>query len=62
MTKTVCLGNVGRGVTQQKLSNSYKVHNLGNTEQRGNNQGPAAGSLQERPGTLLFKDLSAVEE
>lgn len=49
------------GVPQQELSNSYKVHNLGNAKEWGNNQSTATGPLEERRGSLLLKDLSAIQ-
>lgn len=51
-----------RVVTQQELSNSYKVHNLGNAKEWGNNQGTATGPLKECSRTLLFQDFPAMEE
>lgn len=59
-----CLGRVDiiGAVSQQVLSDSNKVHDLGNAKERGNNQGPATGPLQEGPGTLLSQDLSAKEK
>lgn len=52
--------NVGGSVTQYEFSNSYEVHNLGNTEERGDNQGPAAGPFEKCPGTLFFQNLPTV--
>lgn len=61
-TACLCREDVGGGVLQQELSNSYKVHNLGNAKEWGNNQGAATGPLEERSGTLLYQDFSAMEE
>lgn len=45
--------------TQQDLADSYKVHDLGDAEERSDDQRPAAGALHEGTGTLLGEDLPA---
>lgn len=47
------------GVAQDELSHADKVHDLRDAEERGDDQGPAAGALQESGGALLAHDLTA---
>lgn len=61
-TACLCRADVVGGVPQQDFANSYKVHDLGNAKERGNNQGPAAGTFEESTRTLFSQDLSRMDK
>lgn len=58
----LCGVDIVGSIFQQKLSNTYKVHHLGNAKEWSNDQGTARGPLKERSRTFLCHDLPTMEE
>lgn len=58
---SICLWRIDavRCVTKQHFSNSYKVHDLGDAKERGDDKGPATGPLEKSRGTLVPHNFSA---